>query len=133
MRVYIAGPYTNGDVVVNVRNAIIAGNILVTDGHLPFIPHLFHLWHMVTPQDYAYWTKMDMEWIEVCEVLIRLPGESSGSDAEVEKAKKLGIPVFVGEFSLYNFLEWSQHEQTGIENPTGSTRSDNTGFSHEED
>lgn len=32
MRVYIAGPYTKGDVAVNVRNAIEAGNMVAGCG-----------------------------------------------------------------------------------------------------
>jgi len=35
-----------------------------------------------------------MEWITVCDCVLRLEGESPGADAEVVLAKKKGIPVF---------------------------------------
>jgi hypothetical protein len=93
-RVYVAGPYTKGDVAVNVRNAILAANELADRGFVPFIPHLFHFWHLVTPRPYEDWTRLDFEWLPFCDALLRLPGESSGADAEVVAASELGIPVF---------------------------------------
>jgi hypothetical protein len=38
--------------------------------------------------------ELDNEWVLRCDALLRLPGESQGADAEVELAKKHGIPVF---------------------------------------
>jgi len=101
MRVYIAGPYTSGDTIQNVRNAIEAAQTVVDAGHTPFIPHLFHFWHFLIPGDYEQWMRLDFDWLEQCEVLLRLPGESSGADREVELANVLGIPVFT---SLDNLL-----------------------------
>ncbi|GAG05287.1 unnamed protein product, partial [marine sediment metagenome] len=34
-------------------------------------------------------------WLEVCDCVLRLPGESAGADLEVERAKELGIPVYL--------------------------------------
>lgn len=94
MRIYVAGPYTKGDVCVNVRTAIVTGNILRLMGHTPFVPHLTHFWHMVVPQEYDFWLKYDLEWLEVCDAILRIPGESSGADAEVNFARRLGLPVY---------------------------------------
>lgn len=94
MRVYVAGPYTKGDVAVNVANAIDAGTVLAEEGFYPFIPHLFHFWHFRSRQSYEFWTNQDMEWLKVCHALIRLPGESAGADAEVAEAVRLGIEVY---------------------------------------
>lgn len=94
MRIYVAGPYTKGDVAQNVREAIMAGNNLRALGHTPFIPHLTHFWHMLIPREIDYWYSYDMEWLEQCEAVFRLPGESKGADKEVERAKELGMPVF---------------------------------------
>ena len=55
MKIYIAGPYTKGDVAQNVRNAIHAGNLAAHFGHTPFIPHLTHFWHMLCPNEYEFW------------------------------------------------------------------------------
>ena len=100
MKIYIAGPYTKGDVAVNVRNAILAGQQVMEAGHSPYIPHLTHFWHFLIPGPWEQWIKHDKEWIGVCAALIRLEGESVGADREVEIANQLGIPVFHG------FYEW---------------------------
>jgi hypothetical protein len=94
MRIYVAGPYTKGDVAENVRNAIMAGDTLRALGHTPFIPHLTHFWHFLRPHGIDYWYSYDLEWLEMCDALFRLPGESHGADAEELRAKELGKPVF---------------------------------------
>lgn len=101
MKVYIAGPYTKGDAAINVREAILAGDAVFKSGHLPFIPRLTHFWHMVCPAPYEQWIAIDLEWLPCCDVLLRLPGVSSGADNEVTEAIRLGLPVF---YSLAQFL-----------------------------
>lgn len=103
MKVYIAGPYTTGDVAVNVRTAIAAGQQVLEAGHYPYIPHLTHFWHLLIPGPYEQWLKLDLEWLEACDALVRLLGESSGADHEMRRAKELGIPVYL---SVEAFL-WS--------------------------
>jgi len=49
---------------------------------------------MVHPNTYDKWMEWDFAWIDVCDCLLRLPGESRGADLEVEHAKLRGIPVF---------------------------------------
>jgi len=93
-KVYIAGPYTKGDVAINVRNAIEAGDELLERGFVPFIPHLTHFWHMLFPKPYEKWLQYDNQWIGSCDCLLRLPGESNGADLEVEFARKRGVPVY---------------------------------------
>ena len=92
--VYVASPYTKGDVAVNVRVNVEAGDKIARLGFVPFIPLLTHFWHMLFPHPYEFWTAMDLHWIYNCDALLRLPGESSGADAEVAYAQRLGIPVF---------------------------------------
>ncbi len=92
--IYVAGPYTGGDPVLNTRKAIEAGEQLRALGFVPFIPHLTHLWHLISPHDIDYWYEYDNEWIRKCDALLRLPGKSKGADAEVALALELGIPVF---------------------------------------
>ena len=94
MRVYIAGPYTNTDPVVNTRRAISAGEAVRGRGHTPFIPHLTLFWHLVYEHEAQFWYDYDLEWLAVCNALIRLPGDSLGADKEVDRAKELGIPVY---------------------------------------
>jgi hypothetical protein len=96
VRVYVAGPYTNGDTEANVASAIDAADALLLAGHAPFLPHLTHFWHLRHGHQWSEWLALDLVWLEQCEALVRLPGESPGSDREVERARELGIPVFGG-------------------------------------
>ncbi len=104
MKVYIAGPYTKGDVALNVRTAIEAANRVLRGGHVPFVPHLYHFWHLLCPGPYVQWTALDLAWLEVCDAIIRLPGDSKGADGEVARAIELHIPVF---YSVEEFLDIS--------------------------
>jgi len=94
VRVYVSGPYTKGDQVINVRNAIQATDLLFGNGYFPYCPHLTHFWHMLTPRPWQDWMNLDLEWVKTCHCLLRLPGESTGADMEVAKAVELGIPVY---------------------------------------
>lgn len=102
MRVFISGPYTLGDVALNVRRAITAGQRVLDAGHVPFVPHLFHFWHLLYPAPIQQWYDLDLIWLRQCEALIRVPGNSPGADVEEEQAKEWGIPVYgsVTEFLL---------------------------------
>lgn len=106
--VYVAGPYTKGDVVMNVRAAIEAGDKLRRFDYAPFIPHLTHFWHLVTPHEIDFWYAYDMQWLEKCDCVVRLPGASSGADKEVARARGLDIPVHEveGEFDMGRFMAW---------------------------
>ena len=95
MFIYVAGPYTKGDVAQNVHKAIEVGNNLRALGHTPFIPHLTHLWHLQIPHaDVNYWYAYDIEWLLKCDAVFRIEGESNGADTEVETAIINGMPVF---------------------------------------
>ena len=100
-RVYVAGPYTKGDVGTNVRAAVSAADHLWCLGYAPFVPHLSHLWHLMCPMTYMEWLEYDQQWLLVCECLYRLPGESAGTDREIVLAKQAGIPVY---YSLNDLL-----------------------------
>ena len=93
MKVYIAGPYTKGDVVLNVRWAILIADQVLERGHVPYVPHLTHFWHLLVPHTWETWLALDLEWLRDCDVVLRLPGESVGADLEVAEALKLGIRV----------------------------------------
>ena len=100
MRIYVAGPYSKGDIAVNVREAIHAGDYISRKGHFPFIPHLTHFWHLVLPHEYEFWLAQDMEWLRVCDAVLRLEGESSGADKEVSEAERLGLSIFRSVFDI---------------------------------
>lgn len=102
-KIYVAGPYTKGDVEKNVRNAIKAANKLADLGFAPFVPHLTHFWHLQFPRSYDFWLDLDNQFLPHCDCLLRLPGESSGAEKEVALAERLGIPVFNDIIELSNF------------------------------
>ena len=94
MYIYVAGPYTKNDVILNIRRAIEVGDTLRNMGHVPFIPHMTYAWHMQYPHDIEFWYKYDLEWLKKCDALFRIAGESKGADDEETLARKLGMPVF---------------------------------------
>ena len=94
IKVYIASPYTKGDVAVNVKAQLDAADELMNEGFAPFAPLYSHFQHMAHPRPYEDWMKIDFEWIPACDCLLRLPGESSGADREIELAESLGMPVY---------------------------------------
>jgi hypothetical protein len=90
--VYVAGPYTNGDPVLNTRNAIAVADRLHSMGYIPVIPHLSMLWHTVSPKPYDWWLEYDFELMSLCDAVVRLPGESTGADRECEHwTKEIGM------------------------------------------
>lgn len=100
LKVGITGPYTEGDVAINVQRAMQAGSQLLTAGHFPYVPHLSHFLHMQTPQPREVWMLLSEIWLRECDAIVRIPGVSIGADREVKVAKGLGIPIYgsVGEF-----------------------------------
>lgn len=96
LRVYIAGPYTQGEQAELVREAVLVGLAVYQHGHVPFIPHLYHFAHYLCPMPYDAWMMLDLSWLEACDALIRLPGVSPGADREVERAMVLGMSVYDG-------------------------------------
>lgn len=98
IRVYIAGPYSQGNVGENVRAAILHADMLKEEFPGPevqvYVPHLNHLWHLIHPHDYQYWLSMDFAWLMQCTHMLRLPGDSPGADDEEIVAGTQGIPVF---------------------------------------
>jgi len=92
--VYIAAPYTKGDVAQNINRVIKVADELVTKGYIPYLPHLTHFWHLVSPKPYGFWIEYDTRFLLKCDCVLRLEGESWGADKEVTIARKLGIPVY---------------------------------------
>jgi len=101
MRVYIAGPYTQGDVAENIRQVIYAAEQVREAGHVPFVPHLYHLWHLISPQPPEYWRKLDIDWLVICHAFIKLDGDSKGADLEEDLCSEINIPIY---YTVKEFL-----------------------------
>lgn len=101
IKVYVASPYgrragNNIDQCeCNVNMAIGVARILIKQGHIPFVPVLYHFVHKDWPDtpDEERWWEMCAIWLPDCDVVLRVSGHSIGADKEVELARKLSIPV----------------------------------------
>jgi hypothetical protein len=91
--VYIASPYSIGDQEKNVRAQIDAASELIDTGYCPYAPLLDHFIHRVYPKPYETWLRCDMEMLGVADIILRLPGESSGADREIKEAERLGKKI----------------------------------------
>lgn len=94
VRIYIAGPLTQGDIRWNVAQAIEVGNQLIEAGLAPYIPHLNYFQEQFYHQPYETWLELDLEWLSACHALLRLDGPSDGADKEVAASHRMGIPVW---------------------------------------
>ncbi len=94
LKVYIAGPYSGGDTMDNIAYAVRVADTLLDNNYIPYIPHLTGFWHFHSYKEYDIWLAYDLEWIDACDVLLRLEGDSPGADKEVEYAVQNKIPVF---------------------------------------
>jgi len=100
--VYISSPYSIGDQAVNVRNQMTTVNLLMDLGYATIAPLYTHFQHMFSPRVYEDWLRLDLELVERSDVVLRLPGKSSGADREVAHALSLGIPVVCSIEELKN-------------------------------
>lgn len=100
--VYVAGPYSKGSTRDNIITAVNAADELMALGYAPVLPHLSHFWDLLSPKPYEMWMELDFAYVARCHALLRLPGESSGADREVQLALDRGVPVF---YSVYELKE----------------------------
>ena len=86
----------------NVERAASVAERLRKAGWVPFLPHAHYsawseaLGGMVFEGRSGHDEVMTqcLKWVSVCNVLVRLPGYSPGTDLEVSHAKRNGIPVY---------------------------------------
>jgi len=104
IKVFISSPYTKGDVAQNVRTQIDMANTLMNNDLIPFVPLYSHFQHMIHPRPYNDWIAVDLTWLETCDCVLRLPGESKGGDIEVKHAISLGKPVFYSTDELFQYF-----------------------------
>lgn len=104
-KIFVSGPYTKGDVAINVKKAMDMCNTLINLGYAPFCPHLTHFLHINNPLPYEKWLELDIEYLKICDGLIRMEGKSEGADKEVEFANENNIQVFysIGDIKKYDF------------------------------
>lgn len=107
-KVYIAGPYSS-DPETNTKVAIMTWHAVTDMGAIPYVPHLAHYLDAARSRDYEEWMQHCLQWVDVCDALYRIPGESPGSDREIQHALQKDIPVF------YELDELEQFVKTGFQ------------------
>ena len=117
--VYIASPYSNGDVGANINSQLRTFHSLLEEGTVtPYAPLLNHFAHVVRPLPYETWMEYDREIIRHCDAVLRINScmemfdpydyfedYSPGADSEEEFAKVLGIPIF---YNCHELLVWAR-------------------------
>lgn len=114
-RVYVAGKYSD-DNVLSVLGNIGRGIKLCKDlflmGYAPFCPWLDHQYvlHMTDDERKALTVPMfheySMAWLEVSDCVVVIPdriASSRGVQAELAKARELGMPIF---YSIEEMLDY---------------------------
>lgn len=96
---FLSGPYAS-DPVATVRETLRQAERLIAAGYHVYVPHLCHLWDLVSPHDPTYWLRMDIAWLGRCDALVRLPGRSPGADIEAHVARADWLPVATVEEAL---------------------------------
>jgi hypothetical protein len=90
--------------------------MLVHGGLIPFVPHATSqlvkeyipepAMHGLKADSYEFWLDYDFSYIrDVCDCILRLPGESWGTDREKEYAASLNMPVFRSVEEVFDFAE----------------------------
>jgi hypothetical protein len=104
--IYVAGPYRAGTergVLNNIRNAEAVAIEVWRAGFVALTPHLnTRLFGGICSDD--VWLNGALELMQRCDGVILVPGweKSSGTIAEIEKAKNLNIPVFENVIDIKN-------------------------------
>ena len=94
-RVFLAGPmFSSGSMGNNLRNAFRIATRLRKEGFLVHVPHMCFLWDLMLPEEREFWVEMDLEWLETCHVIYRMPGSSMGADDEVAHASSSGVEIY---------------------------------------
>lgn len=99
-RVYVAGAYSADSVIGvlgNMRRGIELAHQVLLDGFAPFAPWLDYQFSLVGHVDIETYYAYSMAWLEVADAVLIVPegaADSKGTQAEIARAKELGIPVF---------------------------------------
>ncbi len=83
---------------MNVYNAIKAGDELAKQGWCPYVPHLTHFWHIISPHKWEFWMMLDEEILKRCDAIYMMKGweDSTGACREHTTAISLGLEIIYG-------------------------------------
>lgn len=117
--VYIASPYTGGDVATNVHFQCMIFDRLLGDGVvLPVAPLWSHFQHTLFPRPYDDWIAYDQAMLHAYDCCLRLnvvderlgytQSQSTGADGEVAAFREMGKPVF---YSVDDLYQWARRRE----------------------
>lgn len=91
--IYIAGPlYGSGHQDNNIRTVLRVASLVEQEGFIPFVPHLYFFWNLMYRHPREFWLKLDKEWLIKCDGMIRIEGESPGSNLEERWCEEAWLP-----------------------------------------
>jgi hypothetical protein len=73
----------------------------------PLIPQLTAGHACLMEVHWAFWIEAGCAWIAIADAVLRLSGESKGTDEEIAFATQRGIPVFT---SLADLITWRERQ-----------------------
>jgi hypothetical protein len=92
-KIYIASPLITNDPEANIQKVIEVANNLWQTGYYPFVPYLAWIWQERYPHEYNEWLDYNFTWLELCDAVFVIDENSESVKQEIQKARKLGIPV----------------------------------------
>lgn len=111
--VYVAGPYrglNHAAIELNIQSATAVGMEAIRKGWSPIIPHknTGHLDEIIALPD-QFWLDATMALMLRCDAVVLCPGyeRSAGTSAEIQRARREGIPVYVSTAMLPSAEEFT--------------------------
>jgi hypothetical protein len=95
-----------------IHEAIEAHFTLIELGFVPHCPHLTVFCELMQPNRISYdqWLKLDMNYIDDSDLVLRIPGSPSGADRECEYARSKGKRVIEGLDTFLDYLKEISYE-----------------------
>lgn len=108
-RVYVAGAYSAPNVIGvfdNMRRGLRVSHEVLKAGFAPFAPWLDYQFALLGEVTLEEFYRYSLAWLEASDAVLVVPEgaeQSKGTQAELARARELGIPVF---WSLSTLQEW---------------------------
>ena len=112
-RVYVAGAYSAPnviDVLGNMRRGLRLSVEVLKAGFAPFSPWLDFQFGLIEDVTLAEYYRYSLAWLEVADAVLVVPqgaSQSKGTQAEIARARELGIPVFG---TIEDLIDWRTTE-----------------------
>ena len=100
---FISGPFSD-EPMARTLDAADLQHWLMDRGYIVFCPHTAFFWlDQIQHRPYEDWMAQCLALLKKCDIVVRMPGVSPGSDRECALARELGIPVLDGRDEVVAF------------------------------